>query len=299
MLRETIAAATRSLPIVIGASAETSTPLAEPGEPSAEVTGYSDETVSLIQSELENATGKLKFEILGLHHDNRRIPMMWSCKGPAPDSEHRNCLGIAAEAARSYAPHTLEHWNLRRFLVGSPFSSFLPPNGIPTISATNLLCGAEGTEGSDSCRGSVASELLAGRLLRGRIVIIADYSQPVVTNQIIGNVHEAALQASYIYSLLEGKIFRPIKVLPFLVIYAIWILVMQARVWRSKTLTRTFVIFCLTWLGFFLALSAMGYFLDFWKGTTGFAALAMKFVESKGHAFGHDLGGVSKGPHAE
>ena len=244
MLLDAVITASRLAPLVIGANTKASASQDEPERSSTEdaKSPGEPETASLrLLPRL--GLGEVNFGILGLNRDNRRIPVFRACQS-AVDANPHQCLGIAAEVARTRDPRIFRHLNIISFLAGEPFSSFLAPASIPTVPATALLCGDEGTEGT--CQGT---QKLA-ELLRRRIVIIADYSKPVVRNEFMGEVQEAVLQASYIDSLLEGKLHRPIKVLPFLVIYAAWIVFMQASFWKSKSPTRTFVIFGLIWLGF-------------------------------------------------
>lgn len=151
-----------------------------------------------------------QFGIARLACNNWQIPLTWMVHPPldSPPATNESAVemdALAFAAAKKYDPKlaglTHRYVENRDDLVGA----FLPLQSFDPLSATQVLCGLQATKyDPSSCPTTQSTELS----LKGKIVLIGEYSEADRHESVIGSVPGFLLQANYIESLLDDRYYR-------------------------------------------------------------------------------------------
>jgi hypothetical protein len=132
-----------------------------------------------------------------------------------------------------------------------------------------------------------ASEHELSQDLAGRIVLIGDFSP---ANTFYSGTDEwpgPILQANYIEALLDRNFYVPLSFGGFSLLYIAGLAFIQRAFWKWHSPERTAIfLFALVVVGHYLLLQ-IHLLLDIWKEGVSVGAIAIKWIETRGHITAH------------
>ena len=179
-----------------------------------------------------------------VNSDNRKIPLSWpmfSQFNSEVPGEPKRMDSLSIAAVRAFDPG---HPVLARVgaLAGDgspvpspeahPFTSFLKEEDFPVYSAIEVIC----TQATDKRANPLCANFQQGHKdlkLNGRVLVVGVAGTGADIHQtIIGRVPGLMLQANYIQSLLDLRVYKPIKPAYQIAMGAIWLLAILWISWR-------------------------------------------------------------------
>ncbi len=179
-----------------------------------------------------------------VNSDNRKIPLSWpmfSQFNTQVPEEPKRMDSLSIAAVRAFDPR---HPALARVgaLAGDgspvpssedhPFTSFLREEDFPVYSALDVIC----TQATDKQTNPLCANFQQGNRdlrLKGRVLVVGVVGTGADIHQtVIGKVPGVMLQANYIQSLLDLRVYKPIKPAYQIAMGAIWLLVILWISWR-------------------------------------------------------------------
>jgi hypothetical protein len=185
--------------------------------------------------------------VVELNSDNRKIPLSWpvydSFATVSEPGQPRRVDSLSIVAVRAFDPKS-------KILksVGAlgpedspnastqvhPYTSFLKEEDLPITRAIDVICSARGGDYSLSTCNSVEKRRLDPQtMFGGKIVLIGQAGvSGDVHASVVGNVPGVILQANYIESLLQNRIYKPLPKIWQLIIGIVWLAVVFWMSWR-------------------------------------------------------------------
>ena len=204
------------IPIVVGEGSQVQRELELAHDP--ELTGLKDSGLSSTDLVLDPNpnfdSAKVTFGLIRLNCDTRRVPLFWLAyphKSLVSKEKPEYEKSLAYQAARQIDT------NLPTFLSDiivrneHPFTNFIPEDDFESIEAMKLLCGKDATKDSKWRQCSSADPQLPQLSdLKHKIVVVGT-AENDRHESVLGEVPGYVLQANYIESLLDDRLFRPVR----------------------------------------------------------------------------------------
>ena len=187
---------------------------------------------------IDSGSGKITEGVVELDADNRKIPLSWpvydtfAAIGEAMQPRRIDSLSVAA--ARAFDSGNLALRRVRAvdsngFPASStaafPYTNFLREENLPIVTAEEVVCaGAPPTDLGLDCKSALADPRDLEALTSGKVVLIgyAGFGSDV-HKSLIGNVAGVVLQANYVESILENRVYVPLPTFYQLLIWVVWL----------------------------------------------------------------------------
>jgi CHASE2 domain len=186
---------------------------------------------------IRSVTNSLSEGTVELNSDNRKIPLSWpvydnfQSVGKLGQPKRLDSLAVAAVRAFDHNNKTLKRIGALR-PDGSPepsaelhpYTSFLPIEALPTYRALDVVCSNPiGTFWKDNCPSLGTNSI--GPLDEKIVLVGLAGVGGDVHQSAIGNVPGVVLQANYVESLLDGRVFKPVPVIYEIIVGILWLAV--------------------------------------------------------------------------
>ena len=229
----------------------------------------------------------VKYGLTRLNQDTRKIPLQWSVYGEPADLDRGTPSSMAtlSLATAEQFEQGMPHARVLDELLSQgnhPFTGFL--REIPTISATEVLCGKKPwTDPNwENCQGK---DLPADDGLQSRIVIIGEFGNEIDLHEsVIGEISGVVLQANYVESLLDDRYLSPVNKWISLLVNLLWVVIVELCFAYSSSPKRG--LFCsvvsllvLAAICYLLVLD--GYFLPVWVQTVWLLLIGVRWAEAE------------------
>jgi hypothetical protein len=176
------------------------------------------------------------FESLGNHVEPRRVDSLSIAAVRAFDPGHPVLERVGAQAADGSPIASLQ---------AHPFTNFLKEEDFAVYSALDVIC-AQATDGPSSQLCEAFPRKARAVDVRGRLLVVGIVGTGSDLHQtIIGRVPGVVLQANYIQSLLDLRVYKPMRPVYQITIGAIWLLVILWISWRCASHTFLGLLFSL------------------------------------------------------
>lgn len=228
----------------------------------------------------------VKYGLIRLNHDTRKIPLQWSVYGDPADLDRGTPSSMASLslATAEQFQQGMPHARVLDELLSQgkhPFTGFL--REIPTISAIEVLCGKKPwTDPNwENCQGK---DLPVDNDLQNRIVIIGEFGNELDLHEsVIGEISGVVLQANYVESLLDDRFLSPVNKWISLLVNLIWVVIVELCFANSSSPT----------LGLFYSLVSLlvlaaicyllvldGYFLPVWVQKVWLGLIVVRWAQA-------------------
>jgi len=187
---------------------------------------------------VRSSSGQIVRAVVELDLDSRKIPLSWPVyrdfdaitDGAKPD----RIDSLSVVAVRAFAPRrevlkrvgSLDSTNLPVTSASShPYTSFLREEDLPIFRAEDVICsGVAVDDPSESCRSSGPTTLDLKKLITGKVVLIglAGFGSDV-HKSVIGDVPGVVLQANYVESLLQDRVYLSVPTWCQVLIWGVWL----------------------------------------------------------------------------
>src|ERR1019366_5923295 len=287
-LKQAVEDVSKTVPIVIGQWSDTEQELEDRREKDllrllkeAGIRMKANEMV--LSSNLVAADGSsVKYGLLRMDCDNRRIPLFWSGyeRKEASFVKRERVPSLALTAALVNDPETAtqlaELWSKNKH----PFTSFLPESAFKPISSASLICGSIG-DNFRNCPAQDNRELG----LRGKVLIVGHLVGDDHENVLGKKIPGVVLQANYLESLLDDRYFRSLNFVVEIALTIVCFVIVELIFRFSASplfgllYSAAFVI--LLWGICYIVVLALGYFIARWIPTS--VAVIASFTSSLKH----------------
>lgn len=235
--------------------------------------------------------------LVRLNSDIKKVPLNWFSypndeafkAGQAPSDSNKGTLSwVAATLLDKGLKDEPGLAELRRE-GRHPFTSFINPDVFSHIDAPSLLCASPGktrAEIEPRYHLNCADHPLSDPEIRGRIIVIGQDVPGNDQHTLFGHdVPGVYLQANYIESLLDGRYLRPFGAGWNFAILASWVAFLYLIFWVQPEvgLVVSLVVAFLAKLLVIQLVLWKGLYPQIWVGELGFLAIALKYVDSRGH----------------
>jgi CHASE2 domain-containing sensor protein len=208
-LRESVAAVSKRVPVVVGAFIEHTEP---------QFDSYGND-VWETEKTVEFEGGGIGEGLINVERDKRRLPLGWPVFTTHPAGEWRH--GLALEAAQRYDALLFEKYPVLSTIAYShsnPYVSLIPRSQFAEFRAGEVLCAWSGlVEKPAQCKDLVAPKVQP-EYLRGRVVVVGETHKMDEHATAIGRMPGFILQANYIEAILDDRYYKPV---PWWIDYAI------------------------------------------------------------------------------
>ncbi len=263
---------------------------------------------------------------LRLNSDTRRVPLQWQVFPSQRDATENNDpdtkSSLAVVAASQANPGFALSGPVSSLLnAGSPdpphpFTSFISPEFIPTYSARQVLCGVgfppnaasdwdktcapprpttaqeQQTEPFEKTGALTDADIYNG--IKGHIALVGEISDSDMHASVIGeSVPGLVLQANYIESLLDGRVFVAVRDWISIVCYLVWFEITYLLFWKLSSPERALLLSALLLLAIvccsYLLIWKYAYFLPVYlEGGVSVGILLLRWLECRGHKFSEE-----------
>jgi hypothetical protein len=199
--------------------------------------------------------------------------------------------GLALTAAEQYEPALTAKGSPLDELLDRrthPFAYFPRETQGPPLPASAVVCGKTlGSVGDwEHCPAPANPEW--AQEIAGHIAVIGEFSEKDMHDAVIGSrISGTTLQASYIEALLRGKYFKPVPDYVSVMLFVVWIGLLYLLFWWLEPPELAALVSVGILVGVYVAsyliLLRFDYLLTFAIGGSTFAAVAIKWIEVRGH----------------
>jgi len=273
-LQQAINDVSQKVPIVVAQSSDTYHELRANNDPDLALwkkLGLPEGAQVLSESAITDDGKRSQLALARLACNNWQIPLkisvypplhkMDGTSQPSPTPTPKDALALAVAKKRDprITNKMNEHFNNDDSLVGA----FLEIKQFENFSATQILCGRQASAYNEAqCK---AAPLL-GIDLRGRIVLIGQYSNTDTHETVMGPMPGFLLQANYIESLLDDRFYRMMgkwwEVLLAIVCLVLVDITIEAKHHRGAVYSLAGLVFL--WGLAHLSILEWGYYFTFW-----------------------------------
>ena len=239
------------------------------------------------------AQSAVKEGITRLNSDPRKIPLNWFSyqddmafdTGKEPTD-----TGTLSSVAATLVDKDLQNESglvQLRATAQHPFSSFISPDALSRADALSILCTSP-AKAEIVARYNVdcAKHPPSDAEIRGRVVVIGEDVPGRDRHTLLGNdVAGVYLQANYIESLLDDRYLRPFGAGWNLALLALWVVFLYLVFWIQPevALVISLVVGLLVRYSIIQLVLWKGLYPEIWVQELGTIALALKYIESRGH----------------
>ena len=217
-LEDAIGDPSRHFPIVIGLASHTTHEFELAQDPDLfklAQAGFSRRD-QVLNERLEFPGKEIGAGLVRINADTRRIPIRWNV--------YTSKAAVISHATREQRPSLSYQAASRRDpKLGEilkdindhdehPFTNFIPETEFEPVHAIDLVCGRALNDEEDwrNCNPpDVADDARFSRLKQGQIILVAENSEKDHFQTVLGEVPGYVLQANYIESLADNRVFRP------------------------------------------------------------------------------------------
>jgi hypothetical protein len=188
---------------------------------------------------VHSSSGKIIEGVVELDSDSRKIPLSWpvyeSFATVGTSAQPRRIDSLSIAAVRAVDPQSPILARVGALDVhGSqltspdpfPYTSFLREEDLPIFRADEVICSSSLAANTvrEECHSTNAGGPDFKMLFNGKVVLIgfAGFG-PDVHKSLIGNVPGVVLQANYVESLLENRVYNPIPTPYQILIWIVWL----------------------------------------------------------------------------
>jgi hypothetical protein len=225
-----------------------------------------------------------------LNADVRKIPLFWYVyKSDESFTNHEDPSDVFMDTL-PYAAAILVDARLGQDKRLKVVRANVEPDSLAHLDALDFLCSGPSRMEIES-RYSVTCGLrkqVDPSSVGGQVVVIGEDAPGKDRHLLFGrDVPGMYLQANYIESLLVGHYLRPLGDVWNMVTLVVWVTLLYLLFWRLQpelALLVCVAIAAFAWYGLKQLVAWNGFYLDAWPRHLGVIALALKYIEVRGHA---------------
>jgi len=234
-LTRELAAASQSVPIVIGRGSEALDTMPEERAEELRRKGYGEDDLIAIPTIPIPGRGTLVEGLIRINKDVKKVPLRWYVheSEDGPLVFHDSLSLAAAKLYRSTFPDRGKRLQELGASGYHPFASFLREGDFSVTPAIRLFCNADHGAAHDwrAC-GAGEGDAQERRKLYGRILVLGAGDDP---NDLwetgVGRLPGFMLQANYLEALLDARAYRPLSLPYQLLVAALWFGLVELPFW--------------------------------------------------------------------